>query len=412
MPKKYVSNLFNEHTKVLLENFFSLSVSQLVGLLSSLVVLPYVLRIIGVAHYGEIIFIMSLGVYFQTLIYFGFGVTAVRDINTFKDNKKKINLIYSKVMLIKIVFLVISALLIFILTISFAEFYELRLLVFFRMMMLIGDSLFPDWFFQGIEQMKYIAYLNVGAKIFFIFGIFTLLKSSEDYWQYFMLQGVSSLILGFLGQFFLYYKYQIKFHFLKYKSIIQSLKKDFPIFANQYLPILYNNTTIFLLGLLQVKTAVGVFHSINTIVLAGMMLLYIVSKVFFPFLNKNKAFFQKYQRLVIVFTMIIMLAILICNRFVFWYLNIENSKENFIVLLVLLLGFVGYAFTNIYELNYFIIRRKDRLVLHNTMIASFLGVLISYPLIYRFGVIGAAVTITIVRSFMGGRIYYKYLITK
>ena len=315
-------------------------------------------------------------------------------------------------MLIKIVFLVISALLIFILTISFAEFYELRLLVFFRMMMLIGDSLFPDWFFQGVEQMRYIAYLNVGAKIFFIFGIFTLLKSSEDYWQYFMLQGVSSLILGFLGQFFLYYKYQIKFHFLKYKSIIQSLKKDFPIFANQYLPILYNNTTIFLLGLLQVKTAVGVFHSINTIVLAGMMLLYIVSKVFFPFLNKNKAFFQKYQRLVIVFTMIIMLAILICNRFVFWYLNIENSKENFIVLLVLLLGFVGYAFTNIYELNYFIIRRKDRLVLHNTMIASFLGVLISYPLIYRCGVIGAVVTITIVRSFMGGRIYYKYLITK
>ena len=232
MPKKYVSNLFNEHTKVLLENFFSLSVSQLVGMLSSLVVLPYVLRIIGVAHYGEIIFIMSLGGYFQTLIDFGFGVTAVRDINTFKDNKKKINLIYSKVMLIKIVFLVISALLIFILTISFAEFYELRLLVFFRMMMLIGDSLFPDWFFQGVEQMKYIAYLNVGAKIFFIFGIFTLLKSSEDYWQYFMLQGVSSLILGFLGQFFLYYKYQIKFHFLKYKSIIQSLKKDFPIFAN------------------------------------------------------------------------------------------------------------------------------------------------------------------------------------
>ena len=260
--------------------------------------------------------------------------------------------------------------------------------------------------------MKYIAYLNVGAKIFFIFGIFTLLKSSEGYWQYFMLQGVSSLILGFLGQFFLYYKYQIKFHFLKYKSIIQSLKKDFPIFANQYLPILYNNTTIFLLGLLQVKTAVGVFHSINTIVLAGMMLLYIVSKVFFPFLNKNKAFFQKYQRLVIFFTMIIMFAILICNRFIFWYLNIENSEENFIVLLVLLLGFVGYAFTNIYELNYFIIRRKDRLVLHNTMIASFLGVLISYPLIYRFGVIGAAVTITIVRSFMGGRIYYKYLITK
>ena len=249
MPKKYVSNLFNEHAKVLLENFFSLSVSQLVSMLSSLLVLPYVLRIIGVTHYGEIIFIMSLGVYFQTLIDFGFGVTAVRDINTFKDNKKKINLIYSKVMLIKIVFLVISALLIFILTISFAEFYELRLLVFFRMMMLIGDSLFPDWFFQGVEQMKYIAYLNVGAKIFFIFGIFTLLKSSEDYWQYFMLQGVSSLILGFLGQFFLYYKYQIKFHFLKYKSIIQSLKKDFPIFANQFLPILYNNTTIFILGL-------------------------------------------------------------------------------------------------------------------------------------------------------------------
>jgi PST family polysaccharide transporter len=98
---------------------------------------------------------------------------------------------------------------------------------------------------------------------------------------------------------------------------------------------------------------------------------------------------------------------IIGHPIVFWYLDMQY--ENALLILILLsLSLVGYTAYDIFGLNYFIIRRKDRLVMKNTLFSSLIGFVLAFPLIYVFSILGAAINLTIARSLMGGGLTYNY----
>jgi PST family polysaccharide transporter len=68
--------------------------------------------------------------------------------------------------------------------------------------MVLGQVLFPVWFFQGMERMKYITFLNILAKPIFIIAIFIFVKRLSEYlyvppWDSsgFILAGILALFL-------------------------------------------------------------------------------------------------------------------------------------------------------------------------------------------------------------------------
>lgn len=408
MINKIKKKLSSTDGKTLLENFISLSALQLIGMLLPLITLPYVLRVIGFDNYGEIIFATSLITYFQSLTDFSFRVTAVRDVAIFRDSPKKLNIIYSKVLTVKTIFLILSLLIITTVVIAYPPFYKNWIIYAFSSLSLIGYVLFPEWFFQGIEKMRYITYLNLGIKIFFTLCIFIFITDKEDYWIYPLLQGLGLIGAGVVGQFMLIYKYKLKFYLLPFKFIKKTIYNNFPIFINQFVPTLYNNTSIFILGLLSSKEVVGIYNAILTIVNLAVTVIEILSRVFFPFLNRKKEAFKTYRKLMLGLTSIIIFALLLFNKLIFWYLDINNDNAIFI-LLILAVGLLGYALSNIYGLNYFIVHNKDKLVMKNTITASLVGFIIAYPLISHWSIIGAALTLSLSRCIMGGGLLIKYL---
>lgn len=397
--------------KVLLENFISLSALQLIGKILPLITLPYLLRVIGFEKYGIIIFAASLIAYFQSLTDFSFKVTAVRDVAFHRHSQKKLNLIYSNVIIVKTFFLLLSLLIIGLIVMFVPSFYEFKIIYFYSSLMLVGYVLFPEWFFQGIEKMRYITYLNIGIKIFFTLCIFIFIRDKEDYWIYPLLESAGYIGAGLVGQFILIKKFKLKFSFLPLKVIIKTIKKNTPIFINQFVPTLYNNTSVFLLGILSTKEFVGIYNAILSVVNISITIIEVFSRVFFPYLNRKKDAFNNYKKMILSITLLLILFILSFNKVIFLYLDL-NYNNSIYILLILLFGIIGYALSNIFGLNYFLVLRKDKLVMNNTIISSLIGFLICYPFIYYFGIIGAAFTLSFSRLFMGGRLYYKYLMIK
>lgn len=82
------------------------------------------------------------------------------------QEQEKLHLIkvYSRIQLSKFIF-----------SIYFDRFAQLYYLTF---LFVVGNTIFPVWFFQGIE---YISYLNVFSKLFFTISIFIFVQSPEDY---------------------------------------------------------------------------------------------------------------------------------------------------------------------------------------------------------------------------------------
>ena len=59
--------------KVLVKNFAYLSLLQIIGYVFPLITIPYLARVIGVDGYGKIAFALSVIVYFQTFVDWGFS---------------------------------------------------------------------------------------------------------------------------------------------------------------------------------------------------------------------------------------------------------------------------------------------------------------------------------------------------
>lgn len=401
----------NKDAKRLLENFISIYSIQVVGMVLPLITLPYVIKTLGFDNYGLIILASSLIAYFQSITDFSFRITATRDVAVFRDSPKKLNLIYSKVLMIKAIFLLVSFALLTIIILVYPPFYKERLVFFLTMPMLLGYTLFPEWYFQGIEKMRYITLLNFSLKIFFTICVFIFIKNKSDYWIYPLLQSAGSVGIGIVAQFILIKKHKLKFIWLPLRIIKRTIVTNFPIFLTQFLPTLYNNTTTFLLGIMTTNSLLGIYSAIYTVVDISITFLRTISLVFFPFLNRKKEAFQKYKKLIFSLSFILFFGCIIFHPFVFWFLNITYENA-LLVLSILSFGILGIGMNDIFGTNYFIIKRADKLVMYNTIIASILGLIFSFPLVYFFGIIGAALNLTFSRLLMGGRLYYKYLSVK
>lgn len=376
-----------------------------------LITLPYLLRVLGFENYGIVILAASLIAYFRSVTDFSFKITATRDVAVFKSSPKKLNLIYSNVLQVKGLFLMVSLLIIGLVVFLYPPFYEEKTIFFLTTLMLVGHALFPVWFFQGIEKMKYITFLNISIKLFFTICVFIFIKEKEDYWIYPLLQGAGIVGAGLVGQYMLVKNYGLKFYWLKPSRIKKTISSNFPIFVNQFFPTLYNNTSTFLLGIITGTYWVGIYDAIKRVVDVCVTLLGVMSRVFFPFLNRRKDAFNKYKKMMLIISSILVLTILLSHDLVFWYLNISYEYAYY-VLLILSISIIGFVLYDIFGLNYYIIKRQDKFVMKNTITASLIGFVLAFPLISYLGIFGAALNLTLARWLMGGRLYLKYLKVK
>lgn len=407
MLKKIKRNIQTKQAKVLLGNFLSLSTLQLVGMLLPLITLPYVLRVIGFEKYGLIALALSLVAYFNSIVDYSFRITATRDVAVFRDSPKKLNLIYSKVLTVKTIFLVVSLLILTIIILVYPPFYKEKFIFFSAALCLVGYMLFPEWFFQGIEKMKYITIINITVKIAFALSVFIFIKEESDYKIYPLMTSLGLLFSGIAGQYILIKKHKIKYYKLSIKRIKSTISENAPIFINQFVPNLYNNTGGFLLGIFGTPALLGVYTAIRKVIDLAVTLLNIVSRVFFPYLNKKKSAFNLYRKLMFTLTTIGVILLIINNQLIFWYLDINNSLAIWVFILLALSIFGNTAY-DVFGLNYFIVRNEDKLVMKNTIMMSVTGLLITIPLIYFFNIIGASLSLLISRTLLGSGLFFKY----
>lgn len=399
--------LKSREVKRLLENFFSLSVLKLVNAVLPFVTLPYLIKVLGFQQYGAIVLALSLITYFQAVTDYGFNLSATREIAQHRHSNKQLSYIYSKTMISKIILLIFSLFCLCGLILCIPQFRADFLVYSLMCLILIGQTLFPEWFFRGVEQMRYITILDLIIKISFTLGVFFLIKKPEDYWVYPLIFGLSYIFVGVFSNIFLLKKFQLKFVNIHLDKIKKNLKFGFPLFLNQFFPNLFNNTTNFLVGIILGKSAAGMFGATRQVIQILTVFNSVVSTVFFPYLVKNKNKFNIYRRVYLGVFLLIFYFVWIFHYDFFNLLGVSYvGLER--VFLFLLLGVLFIVIYSIYATNYLIARGKDNVVMKITILASLAGFFCAFPLIKYFGMVGAAVNIFICQLILGVASYFSF----
>ena len=284
-----------------MSNFFSLSVLQGANYILPLITLPYLVRVLGVEYFGLLAFATTTVMYFQILTDYGFNLTATREISIHRDNKEKVIEIFSSVMTIKIILMFVSFFLLSILVFSFEKFSKDALVYFLTFGTVVGQVLFPVWFFQGMERMKYITYLNILSKVIFTIAIFVFVKEQSDFYLVPLLTSIGFLVAGIWSLYLIKKEFGVGFEVQTIDTIKHHLVEGWDIFVSMVFISMYRSSNIIILGLLTNNTIVGYYSIAEKVVKTLQSLQDVVGNTLFPYLSKkfsitNKSFFDLNKR--------------------------------------------------------------------------------------------------------------------
>ncbi|MEA2018414.1 MAG: oligosaccharide flippase family protein [Campylobacterota bacterium] len=410
MISKIKSKFKSEDSKRLLSNFLSLLTLQGANYILPLLTLPYLVRVLGMEKFGLLAFAMATIIFFKIITEYGFHLTATRDIAFNRDNRDKIIEIFSAVMIIKFLLLLVSFMLLVLLVFNIEKFYQYREVYFLTFGTVIGQVLFPVWFFQGMERMKYITFLNILSKLIFTIAVFIFIQEESDFYIVPLLTSSGFIVAGILSLFIIRKEFNIEFRLQGSLTIKTYFKNGWNIFIVELLPNLYNNFSTFFLGFFVSMEMLGIYSLAIKIIDILNSFIRIMRNVTYPFLVNNISKFHIILKVMVSTGLLFTFLVISLSHLIIPYIFGYSANESILYLYILSLSPFFLAITFSYGSNRLLILKKDKEMKYITYQYSIYGFIVSLVLIPMYGVLGASITLISTRFLMsiltykGGRL--------
>ncbi len=287
MNKARIKSGLKKH-KTLISNFNYLSVLQLFQLLFPLITYPYLIRVLGKEIYGVVVFSNAIIMYLSVFINFGFDISEIKEISIFRDNKKKVSEILSTVLTIRIIFALISALILSTLIVIIPELNKHKWLYIASMGLLLDAAINPSFYFLGIEKMKFITYLSVTSKFVFLILIFIVIKKPAHYILVPLLTSIGTLLSSLIGLSIIFHIQKVQFTLPSLYRVKEMITNSLPFFTSRVSVLAINKTNILLLGTFVGYTEVAYYDLAEKLVNVMKMPFNIFNQVLFPNVSKTK----------------------------------------------------------------------------------------------------------------------------
>lgn len=300
-------------------NYIYLLIIQGSNFILPFIALPYLVKTLQAERYGLVMVAQSLSIFLTIIVDFGFNISATRKVAIIKEDQKKLSQFFWNVYLIKFFLLLFTFLILISFVMTIEKFKSEPEVYIYSFGLVIGQAIFPTWFFQGIEKMKMITFINLIAKSFFTISIFFFVLTSEDFKFVPILNGVGYIVSGLVG--FVYCLKYVSFERPNFRNITQILKESVNLLASNFAVSIYNSSNTLVLGLFAGDTIAGVYASMEKLVIASKSIYSPLYQSIFPNISskpfyKIKDFIGRIKYPIILSSVIISLIIIVGSKFI------------------------------------------------------------------------------------------------
>lgn len=341
----------------------------------------------------------------MSIVTWGFNYTATRDVARHRDNVKEVSMIFSNIIVSRFFLSLLCFLVLLLLICIIPTFGENKNVLLIAFLMIPGNIMFPDWFFQALEKMKYITILSLVSKLLFTIAVFLFIKKPGDYFLQPLFSSLGCIISGLLSLFLIFVKWGYSFCLPSTKTIIITIKSSVDVFINNFMPNLYNSMSIILLGMFHVSSANGIMSAGTKGLSILQQFMNVLSRTFFPFLSRRIDKHDAYVRLTLSISGLLSLMLIIISPLFVKVFYTEEFYNGILVSIILAPSAFFLAVSDSFGTNYLILVGEEKKLRNITLIFSVFGFCLGIPFIYFFSYYGAAITIVTTRGLLA---YFTY----
>lgn len=394
--------------KRLIENIISLFTIKGLEYILAFITFPYLVRVLQVENFGAVVFVQGIIQYFVLFTDYGFNLLGPKEIAQ-HDSIKERGKIFASIFCAKLILLLISTIVFICMLIGVKYINDIDITLYSVVyLMVIGNVIFPIWFFQGIQQMRYITIVNIIGRFLSVVCIFYFVKAPSDYILAGLFQAIVPLIAGTCSWIILWKKYREVFILPKFQSVKQVFIDAWEIFTSTIAINLYTASNIVFLGLLTNNTIVGYFSGAQKIIQNINQLISPVTQAIYPYVSKiasnSKNDALKFLRKIVFIlgggNFIGSVLIFIFAEWIVDVLLGAGYEQS--VLLLRILAFLPFiiSLSNIFGIQTMLVFGMKKQFNKVLLSAAIVNTVIVLPMIYFYQAIGVSISMTITEIFV------------
>ena len=385
--------------KSIKKNYIYNLINTISSLLFPILTFPYASRIMMAEGIGLVNFYQSIIQYISLIASLGIPLYAVREIGKVRNNIELCSKTALEILVLHLILTLTGYLLVIILSLTTPQIQANIPLFLILSLTLVFTAIGCEWFYQGIEDFKYITIRGLIIKSAAIIYLFIFVKSADDI----LLYGIYCVV-GVLGgniYNFIRLKKYISRKSLKGITPLKHLKPALKIFFLNLIISLYINLNSVMLGFIKGTEDVGYFTAATRL---SQMILGIsgaLSTVMLPRLsnliaNNLKLEFnqlaQKGTRFIIALTLPLSIGCYFIAPYIIPIFCGDSYHDAIITLQIIspIIFFIGLS--NIIGIQILYPQQQESKVILCTGIGAITNIILNIILIPEFGHKGAAIS--------------------
>lgn len=235
------------------------------GIVFPVVTFPYAARVLLPDGIGAVNFLQSIISYIVLLTSLGIPMYAVREVAKYRDDMARRNIVTVEITLLSFLLCLGGYVVVWILGECVPRIHSQLALFYILSLTILFTGLGVNWFFQAIEDFKFITVRAVIFRLLAAVALFVFVKTKDDLLIYAFVT-VGSTVGNNIINFIHLHKYiiikQIPWNSL---HIVRHLKPSLHIFVLNLITSIYLNLNTVMLGFMQGDKAVGFYTAGNKI---------------------------------------------------------------------------------------------------------------------------------------------------
>lgn len=371
LPKKDRIKELVFNNKKIIENYFFMTVLQALNSLFYLLISRYLMRVLGLEVHGIYVLALSIVTICITIVNFGLDMLGVRSISENKNDDKVKKETLSIIFTTNIYLEFIISIIYFTLVFTIPQFKSYWIVFAITFSQSLTSIFFPTWFFQGIQKMRVVTFIQLAFKLISLPFILLLVRIPSDLWIYALIVSCSSVLGGFTAFFIIRYHYKIKIKWMPFSCIKKWVKDAFPFFLSNSTGIVKQESVKLFAGFFAGTGYASIYDLANKIIMVPRTLSVSMNGAIFPKLIENirNDIVKKIIKIETFVGLVAILLIVIFGKYAVLILGAGKAPEAYLVAIILSVTILTWLVVGAFIYFVFIPNNKYYFVTKNQFVA-------------------------------------------